>query len=818
MSKGCLGRRVATAVALVGLNPVVQVLAKDTEPGNPAAATASAPDPAAGGSEIIVTAQRRSERLSRTPVAVTAISGDALKRNAIQTQSDLQIAAPGLVVKASTNSNDLNFAIRGQSLDAFSGARPGVLPYFNEVQIGGQGTSSSFYDLQSIQVLKGPQGTLFGRNSTGGAVLFTSQEPKPELGGYILGSFGNFATTNIEGAINVPLDSEKFIVRVAAVRSTNDGYQRNIFNGAIFGGARREGVRGSVRWAPTDRIHNDLIVDYFHSQGTNQSPVLGSLNPAALFPVPTLYSNAVFPAGSGPLTGTSISDYSVSQILQGSGLPPAVANALAAGNYARFVAGFANPVAVPAAGIGQILANQQALGTRFADTQNPNTFRTKNVIVTDALAIQLSDAVTLKNIFGYTNLKSFSNVDYDGTPYLISDTGPGAADGNTVNAEQVSEELQLSGKTSRIQYVVGGYFSHEKTYNNLTSVNIDILLGGTRQFNVFNRLSTTFAGYSQGTYDLGGGLSATLGARLSNEKVGNDILPGATQYSLAASDPTVYVNDQSQTFTNVSWTLGLQYQVNRDLLLYVRSRRSYKNGGFNGTAAPKVGYGDVNGNAYRTETLTDLELGAKYDGKWGAMPVRFNLAAYNDWITNSQRTAYVLAPSGLVSVSVNVPRAKVTGVEFDGQITPVSWLRLGGSVNYIDARFTDGVTAVAGTTSLFATYPDTSKWSGSGYAEVAIPLGGKLTAIAHGDVFAQTKQFFSSAANLNPGAKIPGYALADFRVGIESERGWALSAIVKNAFDKEYYVGGLPLGALVGVNTQIPGTPRTFLVQGRFNF
>jgi iron complex outermembrane receptor protein len=219
-------------LATIASQPALAQATSEIPQADSAGETADTP----GENDIVVTAQRRSEYLSRTPVAVTAISAESLAKNVIQTQADLQIAAPGLVVKASTNANDLNFSIRGQSLDAFSGARPGVLPYFNEVQIGGQGTSSSFYDLQSIQVLKGPQGTLFGRNSTGGAVLFTSQTPKSEFGGYVSGSLGNFASTNIEGAINAPLDGNPMIFRVAGIRTTNHGYQRNVFNGAKFGG------------------------------------------------------------------------------------------------------------------------------------------------------------------------------------------------------------------------------------------------------------------------------------------------------------------------------------------------------------------------------------------------------------------------------------------------------------------------------------------------------------------------------------------------------------------------------------------------------
>jgi len=160
---------------------------------DPAAAPVAGGDPTSdtGLEKIVVTAQRRSENLERTPVAVTVVSGDALVKQDIVTEADLRSAVPGLTVRASLNSNDLNYSIRGQTVDAFSGSQPAVLPYINEVQVGSSGGASAFYDLQSVQVLKGPQGTLFGKNSTGGAVLFTTAKPTDEFGGYFSASTGN---------------------------------------------------------------------------------------------------------------------------------------------------------------------------------------------------------------------------------------------------------------------------------------------------------------------------------------------------------------------------------------------------------------------------------------------------------------------------------------------------------------------------------------------------------------------------------------------------------------------------------------------------
>ena len=166
-------------------------------------------------SEIVVTAQRRDESLSKTPVSVAVVSTDTLAKASIVSEQDLSVATPGLTVKASASSNQLNYALRGNTTDPFAASRPGVLPYINEVQIGGPGGSSAFYDLQSVQVLKGPQGTLFGRSATGGAVLFTTAKPTNDLGGYISLLGGNYSNKKVEGALNVPLVGDVLLARVA---------------------------------------------------------------------------------------------------------------------------------------------------------------------------------------------------------------------------------------------------------------------------------------------------------------------------------------------------------------------------------------------------------------------------------------------------------------------------------------------------------------------------------------------------------------------------------------------------------------------------
>ena len=182
--------------------------------------------------------------------------------------------------------------------------------------------------------------------------------------------------------------------------------------------------------------------------------------------------------------------------------------------------------------------------------------------------------------------------------------------------------------------------------------------------------------------------------------------------------------------------------------------------------------------------------------------------------------AYTLIVGNPAAVTVNVPRAIVRGVELDGSISPVTWLQLGGAVAYTDAKFTRNLVSIQGSAPVtFGTYPDTPKWSGSAYAEVTVPISGSIAATLRSDAYTQTQTYFTSTGNTNPTAKLPGYTLVNFRAGFEDvAAGWSLTANLKNAFKKTYYVGGIALGELFQLNTAVPGAPRTVFVEARYKF
>ena len=184
--------------------------------------------------EIMVTATRQKLAESKVPVTVTVFDAKQLEERGITSKLALQSAVAGLTVMATGSQNQLNYSIRGQSVDAFSGSTPGVLEYYNDVEVPSL-ASAAFYDLSSVQVLEGPQGTLFGRNDIGGAVLFSTRQPSNKWGGYLTVRNGNYGLTEYQGAINVPILARRAALRIAADVTNENGYVKNIANNTTLG-------------------------------------------------------------------------------------------------------------------------------------------------------------------------------------------------------------------------------------------------------------------------------------------------------------------------------------------------------------------------------------------------------------------------------------------------------------------------------------------------------------------------------------------------------------------------------------------------------
>ena len=418
--------------------------------------------------DIVVTANRREEQLQDVPVAITAFTGDSLRREGITSNQDLAGKVPSLIVGQAAGQRDTQtFTIRGQG-STFGGG-PGVAVYFAEVPlpqrsdtVGQIGTGTLFYDLENIQVLKGPQGTLFGRNTTGGAVLVEPAKPKNQFDGYVQAQLGNYHDREFEGMVNIPVVDDKLLLRVAGRYAKRDGYTREINTNRDLDNRNYWTLRAGLTWRPSDNIENYLLVTDVNLDQNGTGSVFAGFN------------TAINP-DNGLLQGTAARVY---------GIPL----------------------------LSQTLAEQQARGPRRTSLNIVPMEEQRLFMATDSLTIELSDNFKLRNIASYARYKTRAAFDQDGSNVPIQDSGPG--DAHSTDARQWTEEFQLQGNLldGRLNLVTGVYHEDAK------SVGPEI-----RQGLSYGEFATISSGehrkstgvYAQASLDMGALTQALDGLRLT---------------------------------------------------------------------------------------------------------------------------------------------------------------------------------------------------------------------------------------------------------------------------------------------------------------
>ena len=785
-----LGASAGTLMALAVLSPV-PALAQQASTGKQASTANS-------DQEIVVTARRRSESLSRSAVAVTVFSSQDLLERSIRSDADLQISTPGLTIRQTQGNNSLTYTIRGQSADMFSGSPSAVVTYLNEVPLTISG-ASSFYDLESIQVLKGPQGTLFGRNTTGGAVLYTSAKPKNELSMLGRVRIGNLDLREAEGMLNVPIIADKVLLRGALDVVRRDGYILNLFNGDHLGKIRRTSGRVSLTLRPTDAIENTTVFQYTKTGGTNT----GASYTYSVYSCGQTNNGFALNCGSGFVFGPTL------DFIGGPGA------------WAAYLA--AHPKAY-APGLIAYVDEQRRLGPYRTNHPGPAEHHGRDWMVTNTTNIDLSDNLKLRNIFGASHSRTRSEQPQLGAPFitiLTSNLATGEF-GNRQKVKNFSDEVQLQGTGfgGKLNYVAGIYFQRQtvdtlwpQTYFEALPILAPVTV--TNNFRIRNK---TDAAYAQGTYNITDALHFTAGLRWTRERVSIAQLPAAT-YTFGAPD-------QHKTFSDPSWEVGLEYQATPELFTYLKTRGSFRSGGFNGSAPPVNADATQGGDLFQSEHTQDIEGGVKFRGHAFGRPATLNIAVYNQWIQDVQRVEFPDpdGPGGLASiaVTVNLPAMRVRGIEVEGSIRPASWLEIGGSGALTAAKFTKNTTILFGNLFQFGPVGDTPRWTGTAYAQIDFPVSENVGGVRlRGEVYAQTHQYFSNSANsIAPGTKLPGYALVNGRLEWNKIMGSHFSAALfgKNLLDKAYFTGGMPLAGPLGHNAADVGEPRTYGVEVSFGF
>lgn len=837
MSQG-FRTRIALAATAMGVVLSSPALAQDS----------STRQGASSPADIIVTARRVEERLQDVPISITVFDETQLQQRNIVVPSDLAIYTPSLSVNARYGPEKAAFSLRGFNQDQSTAPTVGV--YFADV-IGVRaqgGTTSgnsvgagSFTDLQNVQVLKGPQGTLFGRNTTGGAILLVPTRPSDSLEGYVEGTLGNHDQRRVQAAVNVPL-ADTFKVRLAADRNVRDGYMRN-----------RSGV------GPKD--YNDINYTYLRMS------VLAELTPDLENLTIAHYSRSNTNGYAARYIGCDRAYAATASPLN----PPTTPGGRPSPN---------TRLATAAAACNQ-LDRQEARGDSLLDVEvsNPDpsiildTWQVINTTTWNA-----SDTITLKNIVSYGefyedssfNLYSdnfFVPSQFTGVlpsvgqrfGYIQLDKQPGY---HAASQSTMTEELQLQGRSSdgKLNYVVGGYleFSRPRGWNQQrTSIYGNCSDPGTLTcttplgFGVISesrtRLSFDNHGiFAQGTYNFTDQIGLTLGGRWTFDKI--DGYSESNRYTLATVAPGVTIPIQRVCNDNLNhptvnlltnggnlkacgtnivnksdkptWLVGLDYKPTTDTLLYAKYSRGYRQGGVNFTN-PGL-------ETWKPEKVDAYELGAKLTFR-GSVPGYFNVAAfYNDFSDQQVFGALVAKPeSGLAggAAIINAGKSEIKGIEADAGVTLFDNLYLTVGYAYLDTKLKELVTPVLAPDSPFAqiiprgrpgdplTYSPKNRLTASG--EYRLPLANDLGDLSFGVIYTYTSSQFVDGNN-----KIPSIKLLDLNAGWRniSGSGVDLLGFATNITDEHYFVTSGGGFASSGIEDRLLGQPRMYGVRLRWNF
>jgi iron complex outermembrane receptor protein len=712
--------------------------------------------------EIVVVARRREENLQTVPMTVTAISANELERNTVHTGTDLQGFVPTLSVTQQATSANVGYSLRG--------VRSGVLTYFGDVPVDPDMTDLQLWDLATVQALAGPQGTLFGRNSTGGAILFIPQKPTGDFEGYAEVTGGNYGFWQTSAVVNLPVNST-LQFRLGTQITRRDGIVENSL-GPDLQSQHRDAYRLSAMWTPSDAVSNYTVFDYAERDEqpfayVTRNMILAPCNPAAgnLITCPFVY---------GPL---------------------------------------------PA----QQFALQQQFGIRSVASPTPTFQQTRPWGVMDVLSGHFAD-YELKYIGSYRSDRAnqLGNQSSLAIPLTVGDN---ATPSNITN----TQELQLFGNSlhSRLNWIVGAFYLRNSNRNSayyelLGPVGVPFSPAIAQGSGASSTLES-IAGYMQGTYTLTDQLKLTLGVRYTHDK------PTSTSFSTAPgpAGPTCILPPGAPgvdlaacrlpletAFHATTYNVSLDYQITPQFLLYATTRRGYNTGGFN--AAVPIS------PTYQPEYITDYEIGTKSEWTVGNHPIRSNASAYLSKYTGIQRFTNFFAgnPPAAVVGTFNAAAATLYGAQVEVDIGLTNNLEFAGFFAYLHSKYDsfDNVLIGDATGNRFAQAPEHTARASLTYHQ-PVALGGEVRGTVTYS-FQGAESFVD--ANLGmPNAFQAGYGLVDARLDWRdiANRHVDVGLFVKNLTNRVYAVNILDETATpLAYASEAYGDPRTYGAQIRYRF
>lgn len=750
--------------------------------------------------EIVVTAQRRAESINKVPLSIQAYTGDQLTSAGVADVSSLPLVTSGLNF-ARSSANTPIFTMRGVGFNTpnLSSTSP-VGAYVNEVAYAYPYMANGpIFDVERVEVLKGPQGTLYGRNTTGGLINFITAKPGNTLEAGLTTELGNYQTYNFEGFISAPL-SDTLGVRIAGRWENSDkGWQRSVSRNERLGEKDRLALRGTIVWEPSDRISLDLTASYWRDRSDTIAGQAVLLNPD-----------------------------------QPAFLVPGVANA-----------------------VRTDWTSTTADWDPFNGSKPP--FRTNSEFygVAGRASFEISDSLSIISLTAYNHVKRNDMNDVDGTPIEVF------TQLSTGHVKSFSEELRLVGETDRLNYTIGGYYSvdniadNQVGYYDRSSV-LQLLrflaqnvidpnnlrytpaqyAGGFRSWrNTTDQRSRSASIFGNADYELSDTLKLTAGLRYTDDQLrfsacsgdfeGNtlpiwntsvhflvNVQSGAVPNFLVqrngcmsyAANFTDLASFRRPTLNqdNLAGRLSLQFTPNTDTLLYATVSRGYKSG-----AVPMLPTNvETQLEPARQEKLTAYEAGAKLT--LANRAVQLNVAGFYYDYRDKQLFSEVLDPVfTTLTRLVNVPKSRVVGAELDLDVRPTQDLTLHLGAAYTDTKVQrfQGFNR-AGQAADFAgtSFPYTPKWQINGSVSYDTPISSNLGLAAN--VNANYQSSTSGSLGREVGFGVDSYTVVNASLALHSaDDRWRIGVYANNLFDKYYWTS---VDTLTDTVFRTPGAPRTY--------
>jgi iron complex outermembrane receptor protein len=786
--------------------------------------TAAGPAQPPGALEaIVVTAERRGEQLQTTPIAITALSAEAMQARNLVNISDIGAYVPSTVLAPLGAGWGATMAafIRGVGLgDNILSFEPGVPIYVDDVYIGRpQGAMLDLLDLERVEVLRGPQGTLFGKNAEGGTIRMISVKPKGNDSGYAEVTFGNFNRIDARAMADIAVVPGVVDARFSFSSRTADGYFTNLDYVCVNG----PGSLGTM--APAIAPGSNCKTSTSGNENTQSGRAAFRFHLGQDAELNLIYDQTI-QNQEGPADKYTVID---------GAFPNAFPNTLW-GNLTYGSLG--NATAGPPAYIGKPIGYDSRFltnnfytsygnyGTDAISGRNvPNINDLNHWGVNATLDWKLSDSVNLKSVSAYRSFSNQYGRDSDGSPLSQNSTYDDA------RHHQFTEEITLTGQVAKLDWATGAFYytadDSDRGYDVLypcTVQNPFVCIHEQDQY--VTQTTKNWAVFAHGVFQATDQFSVTLGARYTSDQ--KDATVYITNFD-PVTGPAGDVNGQyvPTSTTHVDYDFSLNYQWTPDLMTYLRYSTGFKGGGFSPRPADAL-----QTQPFGPEYLKTLELGEK--GEFLDHRLRFNGAFYYSKYLDQQTFSQQLDAEGNNWFrEVNAGTARIWGLEGELQAEPIENLRIDGSFGYLNYWLESN----GGNELLFTGNncggetcysPRTPKYTGALGAQYSFVLadGGRLTPRL--DATYQSTIYFA-ANNGCLGSLTPqgcgqtdnqdGYALLNGRLSYETaNKKWQASLWGRNLTDKEYFYGKLSLITFFGREQGNPAPPREWgvTVQRKF--